>query len=870
MKLNSSPYKNSSPNRTSLAKRLIAYMILFSASITLITTGLQLYNEYKRDLNSIESLFEQVEKVHLRSFTHSLWATNYSELRVQMEGLVTLPNVIYASVVYDGNLLVETGQINSKNIIQRQYMMEYEFLNKKNTIGKLTVVTTLDNIYANLYRDATNIFINNALRTLLVVIFIYYIFHSLISRHIARISEHFQKISLNKRTHLVLDRNPPAKPDELDFLVSSANEMQDRIIDSYKAFHESEKKYRTLTAVAPVGLFYTDALGECLYVNEKWLEITGMSEAQALGNGWLQGLHPQDKERVLDEWAEFAKQNASFKLEYRFKKGPNINWVLGQAIAEKNNRGKVIGYVGTITDITERKKAEQAFIDSEEKLRIIHSQVPGIVYQFGIDANGNRFLPYVSPVVENYIGLSAITVMKDVNKWFGLTHPDDYPSLEKSILESLISLEKWEWKGRFIRPDGEIVWLHGTSIPKRMEDGSTLWNGFFIDVTEKIRTDEVVRHSQKMDALGKLTGGIAHDYNNMLGVVLGYAELLSSKLSGQPNLQNYVNKITHAGERGAKLTKRLLAFTKNKSTDAEIVCVNHLLKDAKHMLEKTLTARITLQYKIEGECWPVYLDESELEDAILNLSINAMHAIDGNGELIIASKNIQMSQPEAESLGVEAGDYVRMVVSDNGHGMNELTSEKVFDPFYTTKGDKGTGLGLTQVYGFVRRCGGVIKIESELNIGTKVFLYFKRYKGDGFIEMEQDSNDINLQGKETILVVDDEPALLELTSEILSLNGYKVLCADSAHQALEILAVEKINILVSDVIMPKMDGYALAAVVREKYPLIKIQLMSGYTNASNNNQDDNHLYDSRLHKPFNAKVLLESVRLLLEKPSDVV
>jgi len=851
--------------RSPLAKRLIVLMILFSATITLITTAIQLYNEYQRDIKGIESLFDQVDNVHLRSFTHSLWATNYRELRVQMEGLVTLPNVIYASVYNGDKLVVETGRINSGNIIERQYPMEYEFLGKKNIIGKLTVTTTLDNIYAELFRDATNIFINNALRTLLVVIFIYFIFHHLVTRHIARISRHFQKIALDKSTPLVLDRRESDASDELDFLVSSANEMQERIIETHRAYNESEKKYRTLTAVAPVGIFYTDANGGCLYVNKKWTEITAMSEKEAMGDGWVKGLHPHDRDSVMKEWGDSEKQGTPFKLEYRFQKAGHIRWVLGQAIAEKNENDEIIGFVGTITDITERKKTEQALIESEEKLRIIHSQVPGIVYQFKIDIHGKRFLPYVSSAIESYIGLSAEDVMEDVNRWFDIAHPDDYHSLEKSILESLINLSDWEWEGRFIRPDNEIVWLRGKATPGKMQDGSIIWNGLFVDVTERVRSDEVIRCTQKMDALGKLTGGIAHDYNNMLGVVLGYSELLADKLEEQPKLQNYVNKITHAGERGAKLTKKLLAFSKKKASDADVVSINNVLEDAKHMLEKTITARIKLNYDLATSCWPVHLDESELEDAILNMSINAMHAIDDNGELNIETRNVYFDQTEAESLGLVPGEYVRLTISDTGHGMDEATREKVFDPFYTTKGDKGTGLGLSQVYGFVNRCGGAIEIESMLQRGTQFKLYFPHYIGKGQNKKteEAESENKNLQGHETILVVDDEPALLELMNEILSRQNYQVFCAEGAKQALEIIAAEKIDLMISDIIMPDMNGYALAAIVREKYPAIKIQLASGFSDEQQEDPVDADLSKCRLHKPYDAKTLLETVRQLL-------
>lgn len=861
MNTDNSVFKNSP-----LAKRVIIYMILFSASITLVTTAIQLYNEYKRDMDGLDALYSQVENVHLRSFTHSLWATNYSELRVQMEGLVTLPNVVYASVYSGKKLIVETGEVNSKNIIERKYVMEYEFLGKKHVIGKLTIVTTLDNIYAELMRDAITIFMNNALRTLLVVVFMYYIFYRLISRHISRMSEHFKNISLDEYTPLELDRERQNTPDELDFLVSSANEMQQRIINSYKAFNESQKKFHTLTAVAPVGIVYSDVQGYCLYVNEKWSEISGMNLEQAEGNGWTRGLHPDDMDRVFNEWNLCTRNAVPFKLEYRFKNGDDVRWVIAQATAEKNEAGDIIGYVGTITDISERKKIEQALMKSEKQLRIMHSQVPGVVYQFKMDVDGKKSLPYVSPVVEGFIGVTAQEVMGDADKWFDMVHPDDLPNLQKTTYESLVNLTVWNWEGRFIRDDGEVVWMQGTSTPERLKDGSTLWYGLFIDITERVKTDEIMRSSQKMDALGKLTGGIAHDYNNMLGVVLGYSEILVERLNENPELLNYAKKIIHAGERGAKLTKKLLAFSKNKAADVEKVSINAVLNDERHMLEKTLTARIKLEYNLNENLWPVYIDACDLEDAVLNMSINAMHAIESSGSLIIETNNISVAGVRADELGLRSGDYVQLVMTDTGHGIDEATREKIFDPFYTTKGEKGTGLGLSQVYGFVHRSGGVIEIDSEVNEGTRFALYFPRYTetGDSEKSIEEEKNEIDLYGKEKVLIVDDEPELLELMNEILTDHDYQVYCAESAERALDIMETEQIDLLLSDIIMPDMDGYELASVVKEKYPETNIQLVSGYSNPKSTDKVDTELFENRLSKPCEAKNLLKRVRKILQ------
>jgi len=680
------------------------------------------------------------------------------------------------------------------------------------------------------------------------------------------LSNHTTLIAKNGTEYQIADSAAP--------ILNEANKILGMVLvfndvtEQYRIREElkrSEKKYQTLTTVSPVGVFYTDPHGSCLYVNEKWCEIAGMTAEAAQGQGWIEGLHPDDRERIFTEWDKAAKNGLPFKLEYRYQQADKVHNVLGQAVAEKSDSGEILGYVGTITDITDREKAEEALIESEKKLQLIHSQVPGIVYQFKIDAHGNQSLPYVSPSVENYIGLSAEAIMHDAGKWFTLVHPEDAASLKKSTSESLNNLSRWEWQGRFIRNDGEIIWLRGTSMPEKLDDGSTLWSGLFIDVTEQVEAAETIRRTQKMDALGKLTGGVAHDYNNMLGVVLGYSELLKDQLKEQPKLQAYVDKITHAGERGAKLTKKLLAFSRTKSSDFKKFNINTLINDERHMLEKTLTARIKLELQLEQNLWPVYLDESELEDAVLNLSINAMHAIENNGQLTIKTENVQINTNDAERIGLQAGDYARLCITDTGCGIDEASKEKIFDPFYSTKGEKGTGLGLSQVYGFITRCNGAITVDSSLDKGTRFTLYFPRYRGEnGDTDTDESGNHNSLKGKENILVVDDEPALLDLTCEILRQQEYQVFSAERAKLALDILETQHIDLLLTDIIMPDMDGYELASIVQQRYPQVKIQLASGFSGEDRIGQVDESLSQNLLQKPYNSQTLLKRIRALLQ------
>jgi CheY-like chemotaxis protein len=341
--------------------------------------------------------------------------------------------------------------------------------------------------------------------------------------------------------------------------------------------------------------------------------------------------------------------------------------------------------------------------------------------------------------------------------------------------------------------------------------------------------------------------------------------MLRIELSDRAVLAGYAQNIFHASERGAGLTKKLLSFSRHKPASSEVVDLNQLLLEALDMLKRTLTSRITINLDLEEELWTLLLDSSDLEDALLNICINAMHAIDGPGELTLRTKNKQLSNGEARKLQLKSGDYVQLTVTDTGVGMDKETKEKIFDPFYSTKGEKGTGLGLSQAYGFVRSNDGAIEVDSELGIGTVFNLYFPKNKGSNEMKTAlKDYGAENLEGRESILVVDDEVTLLDVASTILSKWGYDVTCAQNGELALEVLRSKPVDLILSDVVMPKMTGYELANIVREKYPLTKIQLISGYNEVMGSQVEDATLLENQILKPYDAKTLLMKIRTLLD------
>ncbi len=519
-------------------------------------------------------------------------------------------------------------------------------------------------------------------------------------------------------------------------------------------------------------------------------------------------------------------------------------------------------------EIEDRKQAETALRRHEQELSLILDNMVDSVIT--IDENNDVIsFNHAAELMFGYsqdeiIGQSVNVLMPEPYR----SHHDRYVKQYIETGEAKVIGFGRELTG--LRKSGEEfpMLLSINQLPAN-EYGIHRFIASCLDISEQKKRDEQIRRAQKMDALGKLTGGIAHDYNNMLGVIIGYAELLANALQNNSELSRYVESIQRAGERGKNLTQNLMAFSRNKSSVARQLNINDILKRDEDMLSKTLTAMIELKFSMEPSLWPVYVDENDLEDAILNLSINAMHAMPGGGVLAVKTENIDAAECDARKIGLDSGDYVALEFMDNGIGIDNSTQDKIFDPFFTTKGDSGTGLGLSQVYGLVQRAKGTVQVFSRVGEGTTLTLYFPRYKTQEVIDKDtMQALSSGLEGDALVLVVDDEPALLNLAEVILKSYGYRVLLAASAKQAMEVLEQEPVSLVVSDIIMPEIDGYRLAGMIRENFPHVKIQLVSGYSDTAYVENVDYELQRNIIYKPYSSGQLAKRIRALLDSSSE--
>ncbi len=507
-----------------------------------------------------------------------------------------------------------------------------------------------------------------------------------------------------------------------------------------------------------------------------------------------------------------------------------------------------------------RKTTDELRLKEQDLRQIINNIVIGILI---IDEQG-RILS-INPSACNIFGYQEQELV-------GQNIQDCVPAPHQDTTEDYMS--NFLMSGQHASPIRELLAEHksGTLFPLHVainELPSSNEERRFIcscmDISKQKLQEEQLRRTQKMDALGKLTGGIAHDYNNMLGIILGYADMLQHELADNERLSRLTDHIVHAGERGAKLTRKLLTFSKVQASNTDVTDINRILKDTRHMLNTTLTARIQLTLDLNDQLWTTLLDKSDLEDATINLCINAAHAMPDGGQLTLSTDNQVLDETDCVALEISPGDYVAFSITDTGTGIDNDTINKIFDPFYTTKAEKGTGLGLSQVYSFVHRSRGTITVDSEPGQGTRFTLYFPRH-GDSHQPAETDEIQgmAKTQGSECILVVDDEPELATLVSHILNNAGYRTLIAHNADEALAELQQQHVDLVISDIIMPGLDGYQLATKIKELQPDIKIQLVSGFTDNLQRNQRDDALHQNILYKPFKALELLQHVRKLLD------
>ncbi|AWL12111.1 Protein-glutamate O-methyltransferase [Saliniradius amylolyticus] len=526
-----------------------------------------------------------------------------------------------------------------------------------------------------------------------------------------------------------------------------------------------------------------------------------------------------------------------------------------------NDLGEVESVISVIKDVTAERRLLFKIQQKElEQRQMLNSMVDAIITidNHGLITSFNHSAETLFGYSEQDILGQNVKILMPANI---RRHHDHY--LAEHMRTGITKLIGTSREVMGVKSDGTEfpMRLSVNKLPGSNNDGEPHFIGSCTDITQEKQKDQQLKHSMKMDALGRLTGGVAHDFNNLLGIVSGYAELLDMSLDDDA-LRQYAAEILKASHRGERLTSRLLKFTRKRAAEPKPININNTLEEQREMLQRSLTPTIEIDFSLTPNLPQVSVDVSEFEDALLNLCINAKHAMDGQGRLSIRTYDYQGASKSEED--VVKRQWVVMQVEDEGIGMTEEVKQRLFEPFFSTKDEeKGTGLGLSQVYGFVDRASGFIEVDSEPNKGARFSLYFPAIDANEHTQKEEDSvMNPPYYGNETLLIVDDEVALADVLTTTLKHYGYQLLSANSAEQALEVLEHQPVDLVISDVVMKHQSGFELASQVKHRFKL-PVLLISGYYDESERRNNDQS-YTQLIHKPFSARTLLEAIRNTLE------
>jgi PAS domain S-box-containing protein len=640
------------------------------------------------------------------------------------------------------------------------------------------------------------------------------------------------------------------------------------------ALRESETKYRIIAENMADVITVMDMDLNFTYVSPSIVKLRGFTVEESMEQRIDQIMTPESFQRLSDVFNEERHleqkgtadpdRGRTIELE-EYKKDGSTIWVENTASFIRNNDQKPVGILVVSRDITERKHAEEALKNSEASLK--EAQRLAVIGNWSLDLRTGELS--MSDQMYSIIGLEKTPDALNVATHEKHYTPESWQRFRSAAETASETGKPYEIELEVVRNGGNHHAVARGEVLKDVTGQAVVLRGTLQDITERVNLQAQLAQSQKMESVGRLAGGVAHDFNNILSIILGNTEMALEGMATDDPLHDNLSEIFSAARRSADITRQLLAFARKQTIAPKVLDLNRTIKSMLKMLRRLIGEDIDLAWLPGENIWPIRMDPSQIDQILANLFVNARDAIADVGKITIETGTATFDSAYCvEHPGFVPGDFILLAVSDDGSGMDQETQANLFEPFFTTKSvEKGTGLGLATVYGIVKQNDGFINVYSEPDQGTTFRIYLPRYWAETESPKKDASGKINLVGTETILLVEDEPSILRMTRMMLERTGYKVLAASTPGEAIALAREHagEIHLLITDVVMPEMNGRDLAKNVLSLHPNLKRLFMSGYT--ANVIAHHGVLEEgvNFIQKPFSREQIGKKVREALDK-----
>ncbi len=810
-----------------------------------------------------------------------LWLVGIVVLVILQKGFVKQASLLFLGgawiIIVCTSIFFGGVQSNAFNFLIIVVLLASLLLNWQTSIGfaGLSIVVGLGLLYLELngilpptleINTPITIWTNKVLIFIFAMVIIY-VFTSNINKHRTYLEQLITQRTAeleetNQQLHLEISKHKQTTrklQDQHNLAIQSEQELRTSEV-LYKAIIKDQTEFVTRFTPDFILTFANDAYWR--YFNQK--------EKEAIGRKFQGRIPTEDQEKLQALLASLTPQNPVGVIEHRSIIDDQIYWQYWSNRVVFDSNGKVTEYLAIGRDITERKQAEKALRASEARFRRAINSISDHIYMTEVTAEGHHINLYISPNITELTGYPLENFTADRYFWPTVViHSEDRPIAEAQS-DKLDTGQNSETEYRMIKENGTVIWVRDSA---RVESQGTskIVYGVVSDITENKRLEEQLRQSQKLEAIGQLAGGVAHDFNNILTVITGTCDIMLLDTEKDHPLYPDLEQVKQAATQAASLTHQLLAFSRQQVLQPIVLYLNEILTNNTKILQRLIGENIELITLPEVELGCIKADPSQMEQILLNLAVNARDAMPKGGKLTIETKNVYLDETYTQHhVDVEIGPHIMLAVSDTGEGIDSMVQEHIFEPFFTTKEQgKGTGLGLATVHGIVKQSNGHIWVYSEPNQGTTFKIYLPEVEATGS-KLASSNNNVSqlLPSEGTILLVEDENMVRNLAHRILVRNGYSVLEALNGQAALKISEgyKGKIDLLLTDVIMPGgMSGRQLVEHITPQRPEMRIIYMSGYTD----NAIVNHgILDSDaafIQKPFTPDHLAKKIREVLDQ-----